>query len=270
MLAVCINEPLVFQPLICPEQNKNSMLKSIQEPPQLVTTLKVPFKQHTTTASVNIKQSITKYTNHDNKKCFSIYPLTDLAFAPHWFKMLHDTVSILALECGDTSAILLTSLAKVTWTSNHHNNSKTKESTVPAEPPNTMGLLPTSSRASSFNGFLDFLLIFPPKLREAINVCVGHNSSPLPEAAVVVPVRDFAIKHGWLAKKHIRPRWNNSCRIKGKNKTESKIKRSTWGNTHDFLFPFSFKSKDGYYLGQSLRRKSNKTDKLLERCSQRG
>lgn len=136
-------------------------------------------------------------------------------FPPH---MLHDTVSILALECGDTSTILLTSLAEVT--SNHHNNSTTKESTAPAKPPNTMRLLLTSSRASSFNGFLDLLLIFPPKLREAINVCVGHDPSPLPEAAVVVPVRDFAIKHRRLGKKHIRPRWNNSSRIKGKNKTK--------------------------------------------------
>lgn len=164
-----------------------------------------------------MKELKTKYTNHDNEKCFLIYLPTDLAFSPHWFNILDDTVSILALEWGDTSTILLTSLAEGTWTLNHH-NSPTKESTVPAELQTTWVIPPTSSRPASFNGFLDFLLIFPPKLREAINIRVGHDSSPLPEAAVVVPVRHFAIKHGRLGKKHIRPRWNNSSRIKRKNK----------------------------------------------------
>lgn len=121
----------------------------------------------------------------------------------------HNIASVLALECGDTTSTLPTSLAEETQQSNNHNNSLRRGSTVPAEPPNTRRPLLTSSRASSLNGFLDFLLIFPPELREAVNVCMGHDSSPLPEAAVVVPVRDFAIKHGRLGRKHIVAGWNN-------------------------------------------------------------
>lgn len=127
---------------------------------------------------------------------------------------LDHTASILPLESGDTTAILLTPFAVGTQPLSNCNNSLRRQSTVPA--PDIRRALLTSCRASGFNGLLDFLLVLPAELREAIDVCVGHDPRPLPEAAVVVPVRDFAIEHGRLGKAHEaevqqlrskRPRW---------------------------------------------------------------
>lgn len=54
--------------------------------------------------------------------------------------------------------------------------------------------------ASSLRGLLDFLLVVPPELREAVHLYVGVSDAvaDLPEAGEVVPVWDFSIKHGRL------------------------------------------------------------------------
>lgn len=53
---------------------------------------------------------------------------------------------------------------------------------------------------SSLRSLLNFLLVIPPELREAIHLHIGvpDGVADLPEAGEVVPVWDFAIEHGRL------------------------------------------------------------------------